>query len=284
VSVLLGTVYPAELVADADLTGSTVNLTVTAPDLTTATVADPFIDGKTAVKPILASQVGTYLLVWSISGNLTGGVQDQFTVVPAQMDLISLPDLKDELNLDPANTSKDVKLRRWLKAAADVIENVTGPIRVHTRTDVFDGGQRSVVLTARWVSSVTSVTETYGPISHTLTEQPLGASVDSYGYTWNRATGEITRRGASGSAMLFPSGAGTVTITYVAGLSTIPDDIQLACAELIKHWYRKSEVAFRSGSAFGASASDDVTMPGNYMVPNAVMEILEPWRRPPEIA
>jgi len=27
-----------------------------------------------------------------------------------------------------------------------------------------------------------------------------------------------------------------------------------------------------------------VTMPGNYMVPNAVMEILEPWRRPPEIA
>ena len=286
-SVLQGTVYAAELLAGTDLTGATVTCTVTAPDLTTVTYSTGAgtvtVTVAAAVVTVPATQVGTYLLVWSVSGLVSGGQTDQFTVVAATADLISLTDLKDELNLSASDTSKDAKLRRWLKAATSTIENVTGEVTVRQVTETFDGGSSYVVLSARWVTAITSVVETWATVNYTLTNQPLGASVDAFGYTWDQRTNTITRRTFGGAAACFQPGLRTVAVTYQAGMPSIPDDIQLACAELIKHWYRKSEVAFRT-TAFGAGGGDDdYNMPGNYMVPNAVMELLEPWRRPPGI-
>ena len=278
--VLQGAPYAAEMIAEADLTGSTVTLAAIAPNGTTTSPTVTTV-GKTATATVVGSQVGTYLLLWTVTGALSGVVQDQFTVEAAALDLISLSDLRDELNI--ANTSKDAKLRRWLKAATEVVENVTGPIRAHTTVDLFDGGTRQVVLSTRWVSSITSVVDGVGPAARTLTEQS-GSLTDPYGYSWDRVTNTITRRTGGGGVALFQPGPAAVTVTYVAGLTTIPADIQLATAELIKHWYRKSEVPGR-GAGFGAAASDDVGMtPGNYMLPNAVMELLDPWRRPPEVA
>lgn len=284
-SVLQGTVYAAELIAGTDLTGATVTCVVTAPDLTTATyeTGAVTVTASTATVNVPAVLVGTYLLAWTITGPVSGGVTDQFTVEAASIDLLSLTDLKDELNLSATDTSKDAKLRRWLKSATRVVENVTGPIAAQPRTERFDGDVASVVLSSRWVASVTTVTETWGSVNYTLTEQPLGASTDAFGYTWDRTTNTITRRVTGGVPALFQPGIRTVAVTYVAGMVTVPDDIQLAAARLIGHWYRKNEVAFRT-TAFGAASGDDAyNLPGNYMVPNEVMELLEPWRRPPGI-
>lgn len=282
--VLQGSVYPAELVAGSDLTGATIQCVVTAPDLTSAAYSggQVTVAGSTATVSIPAVQTGTYLIVWTVSGTVSGVQTDQFTVAPARIELASVGFVREQLNI--ADTSKDDKLREWLSAAGDLIETVTGPIRPAVTTQYFDGGSSTVVLRSRWVSAVRTVTETWGATLQTLTEQPLGASVDAYGYTWNRDTNEITRRTYGGGVYRFSAGPGAVAVTYVAGLTTIPGDVQLATARLIAHWYRKSESAFR-GTSFGGGSSDDPSLlPGNYMLPNEVMELLEAWRRPPEVA
>jgi hypothetical protein len=283
VGVLQGSVYPAQLIAGSDLTGATVSCTVTAPDLTVAsystTAGTVTIAGTLATANVPAALVGTYLLVWAVSGTQTGTQQDQFSCDAPTADLISLSDLREELNLN--STVKDEKLRRWLRAANGVIENITGPIRPYPQTDYFDGGTESVVLMARWVSSITSVKENWAGTDYALTEQPVGASTSGYGYTFDRDTNTLVRRLTGGAPTMFYPGVRNVAVSYIGGLSTIPEDIQLATAELIRHWYAKSQPV-RSGP-FGAAQGDEMSMGLNYMVPNAVQELLAEWRRPPGI-
>lgn len=285
-SVLQGSVYVAQLVSDSDLSAASVTCTVTAPDGTVTTTPTPSLDStkRIASANVPAAQVGTYLLVWGATGAVVGAQQDQFTVEAATLDFLSLPDLKDRLNIKPTNTGKDVFLRECLRAATGVIENITGPILPRTVTEHFDGGQLAVVLTAERVSAVTAVSESTGPVSRVLTEQPLGASVDAYGYTWDRVTNVLLRRGAGGTATRFPAGYGNITVTYRAGTATIPADVARATAVLIGHWYQKDTVAYRSPAPYGAGQGDDTVMVGNYEVPNAVLELLEPLRRIPSIA
>lgn len=278
-SVLQGSVYVAELVADSDLSTATVTCTVTAPNgtITTPTVT---VTGTVATAPVPATLPGVYLIVWVSSGAVVGATQDQFTCVAARADLISLPDLKDELNIRATDTTLDPKLRRWLRAATSVVENITGPILPYPQTDYFDGGTTTVVLMARWVSTVNSVAENWAGTDYLLTEQPVGASVNGFGYTWDRDTNTIIRRTSGGIPVPFQGGLRTVAVSYTGGLLTVPEDLQIAAAELIKHWYRKSQ-PFRSGP-FGADTGEGEFV-GNYLVPNSVLELVTPWRRPPGI-
>lgn len=291
-AVLQGSVYVADLVGDSDLSSATVVCTVTAPDGTVAPYTPTFSAGDStkptiknvATVAILAAQLGDHLVVWGASGGVIGAQQDQFTVEAPSLNFMSLPDLKDRLHLKATDSSKDAYLRECLRAATGVVENITGPILPRTMVEHFDGGQTSIVLSAERVSTVTSVSETYGPIQHVLTEQPLGASVDAYGFTWDRATGVLVRRGAGGSLGRFASGVGNVAVTYRAGFATIPADVARATAVLIGHWFQKDTVAYRSPGPYGAQGGDDTVMVGNYEVPNAVLELLEPLRRMPSIA
>lgn len=292
-SVLQGSVYVAELVSDSDLSAATVSCTVTAPDLTISTPsvsngvdASGVSNPKVASAQIPATLTGTYLIVWSVSGTVVGAQQDQFSCKPAVADLISLPDLKEELNIRQTDASKDGQLRRWLSAVNTVVENVTGPIRPYPQTDYFDGGTDYVVLMARWVSAISGVTENLGGTDYPLTEQPLGATTSSYGYSWDRDTNTIVRRGGSGVPQLFPRGTRNVAVSYTGGLRVIPEDIQLGAVEIIRHWYarsRQDRTTTYGGSYGGGQGSDDGMMVGNYMVPNAAMELLSPWARPPGI-
>lgn len=281
-SVLQGSVYEASLVSDSDLSAATVTCTVTAPDGTTPTLPAPTITSTVATLPIPATIVGTYLLVWSSSGTVNGAQQDQFTCVPAEADLISLPDLKDQLRITATDSREDTQLRAWLRAATNVVENITGPLRVRTVVDVFNGGVAQIVLSDFWVTSITSVVEHYGSQSYSLTEQPLGASSTSYGYTWDRDSNLLTRRNGSGTATFFAPGMNSVVVTYRAGFPVMPDDIQMATTELIRHWRNRAR-PYQSGPYSSSQNDDNVAMAPNYLVPNAVMEILEPRRRPPSI-
>jgi hypothetical protein len=275
VSLILGSAYTAFYIADLSLASSTVTLTVFAPDFSSSTAAVT-VSGSTATAVIPAALVGSYLLVWSVTGAQVDARQDQFTVVAASLDLVDLADIRDELNISPSDTTRNAKLRRWAKSATMVVEKITGPILPRTRVDLFDGGLSFVVLPYRWVQSITSVVETRGVTNYTLTNQPLGASVNAFGYTWNPNTNKIIRR-AMGAESIFPLGPSIVAVTYTLGMASIPDDIQQGAAELIKHWYRKSEVPFRG--AFSAAPQEEAgLMVGNYFIPNGVMELLEPWR------
>jgi hypothetical protein len=108
--------------------------------------------------------------------------------------------------------------------------------------------------------------------------------VDAFGYTWDRQTNKIIRRSYGGAVALFPPGLGVVSVTYTAGMATIPQDVSDATGELIRHWWAHGQQPYRG--AFQATTADDdggtITVMG-YSVPNRVNEMLNPYRKRPGI-
>jgi hypothetical protein len=278
-SVLLGAAYSAQYVAPQALAGATVVLTVTAPDGTITTPAvTPSTNSATATVPATLS--GAYLLVWSVTGTFVDVITDQFTCVAATLNLISFGDLRDQLNIDTVDTSSTARLRRFVQTATDVVQNITGPILPVTITREYDGEGTFIVLPERWVKAITDLHETRGITNYALTEQPLGHSTDAFGYTWDRQTNKIIRRAYGGAVAVFPPGLNVVSITYAAGMATIPQDVTDATGELIRHWWAHGQQPYRG--TFQATTGDDdggaITVMG-YSVPNRVNEMLAPYRR-----
>lgn len=278
-TVIQGAVYSASYVGASG--GTSAVLTVTAPDSTTTSPATSGAAGAfTANVP--AALVGVYLLVWTVTGAGTDVQVDQFTVTAPTLQLMSLSDLKDQLNVSVTDTSGTAKLRRFIQSAGDVVKNITGPILPETRNYTVDGGGVFLVLPQRWVISMVSLIETITIVNYTLTEQPLGSSINNYGYTWDRPVGKITRRGGGGTAMPFAPGVMNVSATYIAGMPTIPQDITDAAGELIRHWWANGQQPWRS--AFSPSGDDAGSQPiMGYAIPNRVIEMLTPYRSNPGI-
>ena len=278
-STIQGAIYPASYAANT--VGSTAVLTVMAPDGTTATPTVS-VSASQFVASVLAAQVGAYLLVWSVAGTITDVQVDQFIVVAPSLQLISMADLRDQLNIASSDTTGSAKLRRFIQSAGDVVTNMTGPILPKTENYVVDGGGSFFVIPRRWLISITSVVETVSVVNYTLTEQPLGASVNNYGYTWDRATGKVVRRGAGGMAIPFALGVMNVSCTFVSGMATIPQDISDATGELIRHWWANGQQPWRA--AFTPGGDDTGVQPVmGYAIPNRVVEMLMPYRKTPGI-
>ena len=278
-SVIQGAVYAASYVAAT--AGSTAVLTVTAPDATTTT---PAVSTSASVftASVPAAQVGAYLLVWTIAGTITDVQVDQFTVTAPTLQLISLSDLRDQINVSPTDQTGTLKLRRFISSAGEVVKNIVGPVLPQTENYVVDGGGQFLMIPRRWIISITLVVETIAVVNYTLTEQPLGSSYNNYGYTWDRAINKIVRRGAAGIAIPFTPGVMNVSCTYVSGMSTIPQDITDATGELIRHWWANGQQPWRA--AFQPGGDDTGFQPVmGYAIPNRVMEMLMPYRKSPGI-
>lgn len=281
-SVWLGDTYAASYTAPAV---ATVALTVTAPDGTTTS---PTVVATAA--PVYSSivptpMVGTYLLTWVASGAVVDVFVDQFTVVAPSLSLISFSELKDQLNIDAADKTGDAKLRRFMQSAADVVQNITGPMLGQVRTEYFDGNRSTIVLMPRWVQSITTITENLGTTVFTLTEQPLASgSSGQYGYTWDRLTNKITRR-SSGLTAWFPAGDGNVAVTYKMGISPLPQDITDATGVIIEHWWSHGQQAFNTSYSTSGGNDDEIATASvmGYAIPYAAMTMLEPYAYGPAI-
>jgi hypothetical protein len=281
-SIIQGAVYQATYNAPSgSLSGSTAVLTVTAPDQITITTPTVTVTGGTATASVPGLQVGQYLLVWVVTGTAPDASQDQFSVVAAALDLVDLADIKQDLRIAATDTTYDVQLRRWIKAATGVATIVMGPVTPTTETYTIDGGNGFFVLPRRWITSITSLVEVISTTVFTLTEQPLGSSVNNYGYTWDRFTNKVVRRGGSGNIQNFPDGADNVICVYVAGMTVIPEDVQLGANFLVRHFFKKGDVPVKS-LLKPADPSEGVPV-GNYLVPREVMDVWQPYVLTPGI-
>jgi hypothetical protein len=282
-TVWLGDVYAASYTAPGV---ATVVLTVTAPDGTTSV---PTV--ITSAAPIYTSTVptpliGAYLLTWVASGAQVDVFVDQFVAVAPSLALISFTDLKDQLNISTSDTSGNAKLRRFMQSASDVVQNITGPMLGQSRTEYFSGNRQTIVLSPRWVQSITLIVETLGTSTFTLTEQPLAAGTfTQYGYTWDRDTHKIIRR-ANGVTAFFPDGDENVAVTYKQGISPLPQVITDATGDIIEHWWTHGQQP-RSVDWNNPVGNDDdldtATVLG-YAVPYAAMTKLAPYALGPTSA
>ena len=200
------------------------------------------------------------------------------------MSIVTVAEAKTHLNIPASDTSQDTEIQGFIDAAQPLIEDITGPVATASHTEYFDGGCSTIVLSWLPVVSVTSVTEYYGLSTFPLTNQPLGSQTDAFGYTLDAATGQITRRTFGGEAAQFAAGAKNVKVVYTAGLNSTPGNVRLAALELIRHLWQQSQQGGRPRFGGNAILDGENHVPIGFALPDRVVELLAPNRRPPGVA
>jgi hypothetical protein len=260
----------------------TLTLAVTLPDQTVANPA-PVKDGVGLYHyDYPTTQSGRHLAVWTGTGNNARVWPYEFYVDTIDSGyVISLDDAKTYLRI--TNTNSDDKLRLYLEAASEVVEFYRGDMIRRTYTEVYSGGDPTIYVRHTPLLSVTTLTEYVGSITYTLTNQPLGASVDAWGYTIDDLpSGRIVRRSASGLVWRFVPGVGNVTITYTTGVAVIPATVRIAAMMILEHLWENQRGPMPSPVA---QAGNETTVPGiNYAIPLEAIELLESTSRNPVIA
>jgi hypothetical protein len=109
--------------------------------------------------------------------------------------------------------------------------------------------------------------------------------MDAYGYTTDLERGTITRR-AVGGAVPFPSGHLNVKVVYTAGRNgTVLVQVRLGTLELIRHlWQLTQQPGRRSSAAAPSTATAAARCRPDSPVPNRVLELWKPSKRPPGVA
>jgi hypothetical protein len=185
------------------------------------------------------------------------------------MDIVVLQDVKAHLQIPDTITTYDDALIRFISAVTPVAEDMAGHIvPLAIVGEIHDGGQVKIATNHAPVISVESITEYTGDTGYPLTSQPLGASVDSYGYQLLSPQGIIIRRGG----FEFACGRANVLIDYTVGCVEIPENVRLGSLELIRHWYQLGQQGGRPG--FNSTGGDEAySTGGDYAVPNFVAEL-----------
>lgn len=199
------------------------------------------------------------------------------------MAILSLTEAKDFLRIRGTSAADDDRLQDFLLAAEAVAEFYAGDLVGGTYTEGHDGGDVAIYTRHTPIQSVTSLTEYIGSIVYTLTNQPLGRSVDAWGYTIDDPeAGRIVRRSASGMTWRFVPGQGNVSITYTTGRAAIPPQVVTAVEFIVQHLWQTQRGAMPMG---GSGAGDGESMvPGvGYAIPNRAIEMLETVPRMPVI-
>jgi len=237
------------------------------------------------VPSVAASGVWTYR--WTATGTGVGFVDEgQFQVRPMGVEqVVDLPSVKAHLNITTTDAARDAELQGFILAAGDVARDIVGPLLPEQHTQYFDGGRSVVVPDWLPLASVQSVTEYYGLSTFPLTEQPLGAQNTAFGFTVDYESGQIVRRTFGGDPARFALGAKNIKVVYTAGRGgAIPWTVRLGALELIRHLWSMTQQGGLQRTGLPAVTDDSVRIPTGFALPQRVLELWQPYRRPPGIA
>lgn len=246
-------------------TGATVVLTVTLPDLTTATPAVTESSG-TYSATVSTPQAGRYRLKWSIAAT-SKVYTDILDVWPADPRfIVSVDEMISAIRQTTTVAATDRSdMRLFIAAATPVIEDVTGAVLVRTVTQTEDGGKSGVALYER-ATAITSVT---------VDGTALAAGVD---YVWNE-NAAVLYAGSTSAKSHFSDGQQNVVIVYSVGSSTIAANVRMATIELVRHWWQWGRQTHRAALPGDSPATPMSTTPAGYAVPTRVLELLQPSAR-----
>lgn len=244
---------------DGTLANATaVTATFTLPDGTTSTgsVLNPSTGSYTVDwTPTMA---GRHTVRWVATGSNAAAYTDTFDVRDtSDVPVVSVAEAKRHLNITV--TTYDDELRRFLDVATDLCENYAGrALRRRSITETHDGGKPSVLL--RWspVLSVTTATDDGTAVTDYLIEPESGV-------LWRDEDASIDWVGAKRG----------VSITYVAGYTSPPADVQQAVLEALRHLWTTQRGAMNARNPLGG---DEYASGTGWSLPRRVVELLEPYR------
>lgn len=185
------------------------------------------------------------------------------TVVPGG--LVSLEYALEGLGLtkQPSNTgslsARDADIASYIVAATAVIEELCGAVLPVSVTRRYHGGKSGILLADRIAAgAVTAVTVNGVAVTGFLVDDSSGiiyASTDGTGY--------------------FEAGVKNVAVTMTVGYTAVPETLQLAAREQVRHWWQQGKQGNRP--SFGDEVTADTGYPMGFAVPNRVVELCQPY-------
>jgi uncharacterized phiE125 gp8 family phage protein len=186
---------------------------------------------------------------------------DTFTVRPAAPGpIVSLADVRRHLRIRDLNPDRDELLRDYLDAATELCEDHTSrTYRRQTVVEAYSGGGCGLLLRSLPAQSITAVVES-------------GISLTASDYTLAPATG-ILYRGTTAGGRTWRDGIENITVTYVAGATSVKAKVRLAVLELVRHLWDPQRGG--AGLPRQAGAGDQWDPREGYAIPARVEELLD---------
>lgn len=204
--------------------------------------------------------VGNYIAEWVVTtatreiltfptdGYMWGRIEPNAATAPQL--IVSLTDVKEHLNIDRADRSRDTRLLNLIQVVTPLIESQIGPIAPRIYEEWWDGGSNvlSVVrqptsgFGATPVLKLMAASEYRGPIEYPLALIASPAFGSIYSVFFNADTGSLTRRTAGGRTIAFMPGREQVHIFYQTGLASTPPNVWFAALECVRvawEWTRQ---------------------------------------------
>lgn len=146
-------------------------------------------------------------------------------------------------------------------------------------TDIFDIQWDSYVVQLRH-SPVISITNVYERRAQSSDYEELFKDGTNNKYEWylDSVSDSIFRTLDSGKYKNWPQGVGSVKVTYLAGYTSIPDDLKLSIADLITYYHKdewKERQTIGSATREGAGSSAIRNDPG---FPDHIRRVLDMYR------
>ncbi len=208
--------------------GITTNFTADSPNPGDYTWDYTLVDDACVLVTFLASNGREFL--YDVSAGDTG------SALPSDEDLITLAELKVFLGI--SGTTYDALLRQLITAASYTFikycEKTSFKLSTYSGTIMNGTGQRYLIFPDWPVTSITRVITGYNDYVPTTF---AGSQFDLEG-----ATGEARFKPTATFAGRIPGGFQNISTTYIAGLSTIPADLKLACKLFCKRLYQQTTV------------------------------------------
>lgn len=253
---------------------TTVSLQVQAPDGTETTytwAASQVVKDSTGVfhYDYTPATAGHYAFHWTGAGAVTTSLDGELDVAAKyDQQLVGLDVVKKHLTI--TTTTNDDELTAFIARATPIIEALTGPVVRRTVTAEQHNNVRGncVALLERPVLSATMITEYVGKATYPVTVAATPDATGTYGATLDGEKGVLTRW-ASGTPQNWGQ---TVWVTYIAGRSAVPANIEQATLELIRHMWETQRGAAAGGLPLDPETGGTV-VPG-YTVPYRVIETL----------
>jgi hypothetical protein len=179
--------------------------------------------------------------------------------------LITLEYALEGLKYTGSSATRDADITAYVKAATPLIEHMTGRLLPESKTRRFDGGKSALLLTDHLANAaaVTQVTEDETVIADYVVD----------------AEARIIYAGTRTAPRRFEYGIQNVAVTYTTGYMEIPQALQLAARELVRHMVQVGNQAGRMGPLANANPGENNAVRMGFILPERVIELCAPFRQ-----
>lgn len=179
--------------------------------------------------------------------------------------LTTLAKAKSWLDIPTAETAEDTRIELLINAASQLIEKECQRVLIQqSYTEYFDGARTNRILLPQWPAQKPS--EVNIDASWVFGADTALASTD---YEIQR-NGELVLKDR-----YFPRGDRNIKVTYIAGYSPIPPDLEMACLMLTEYYYqirsdRRNGIKSKSKNGENISFTESIPEPIRKLLENYI--------------